>query len=37
MEVQDTTWNLTIHHSVGKIRNRDNILEFIKKLQKEEV
>jgi hypothetical protein len=34
MEVQDTTWNSTLRHSLGKIKNRDNVLEFMKKLRK---
>ena len=34
MEVQDTTWNSTLRHSLGKIKNRDDILEFMKKLRK---
>ena len=34
MEVQDTTWNSTLRHSLGKIKNRDNVLEFMQKLRK---
>jgi hypothetical protein len=34
MEVKDTTWNSTIYHSLGKIRNQDNMLEFMKKFCK---
>jgi hypothetical protein len=34
MEVQDTTWNSTLRHSLGQIKNRDNVLEFMKKLRK---
>jgi hypothetical protein len=34
MEVQDTTWNLTLQHSLGKIKNWDDALEFMKKLCK---
>ncbi len=34
MEVQDFTWNSTLRHSLGKIKNRDNVLEFMQKLRK---
>jgi hypothetical protein len=34
MEVQDTTWNSSLRNSLGKIKNRDNVLEFMKKLRK---
>jgi hypothetical protein len=34
MEVQDTSWNSTIRHSLGRVKNRDDLFEFVKKLRK---
>jgi hypothetical protein len=34
LEVQDTTWNSTMRHSLGKIKSRDNVFAFMKKLRK---
>jgi hypothetical protein len=34
MEMQDTFWNSTIRHSLGKVRNRKDLFEFVKKLRK---
>ena len=34
MEIQDTTWNSTIRHSLGRVKNRDDLFEFVRKLRK---
>ena len=34
MEIQDTSWNSTIRHSLGRVKNRDDLFEFVKKLRK---
>jgi hypothetical protein len=34
MDIQDTTWNSTICHSMGKVRSREDLFEFVKKLWK---
>ena len=34
MEIQDTSWNSTIRHSLGRVKNRDDLFEFVKKLGK---
>jgi hypothetical protein len=34
MEIQDTSWNSTIRHSLGKVKSRDDLFEFVKKLRK---
>jgi hypothetical protein len=34
MEIQDTSWNSTIRHSLGKVKNREDLFEFVKKLRK---
>jgi hypothetical protein len=34
MEIQDTSWNSTIRHSLGKVKNRDDLFEFVWKLRK---
>jgi hypothetical protein len=34
MEIQDTSWNSTIRHSLGKVKNREDLFEFVKKLGK---
>jgi hypothetical protein len=34
MEIQDTSWNSTIRHSLGKMKNREDVFEFVKKLGK---
>jgi hypothetical protein len=34
MEIQDTSWNSTIRHSLGKVNNREDVFEFVKKLGK---
>jgi hypothetical protein len=34
MEVTDTTWNSMNRHSLGKVKNRDSLFEFVKKLRK---
>jgi hypothetical protein len=32
-EIQDTTWNSTIRHSLGKIKSRDDVFASMKKLR----
>ena len=34
MEIQDTSWNSTMRHSIGKAKNREDLLEFVRKLRK---
>jgi len=34
MEIQDSTWNSSIRHSLGKVRNREELFEFVRKLRK---
>jgi hypothetical protein len=34
MEIQDTSWNSTIRHSLGKVKNREDLFEFVRKLRK---
>jgi hypothetical protein len=34
MEIQDTSWNSTIRHSLGRVKNREELFEFVKKLGK---
>jgi hypothetical protein len=34
MEIQDTSWNSTIRHSLGKVKNREDLFDFVKKLRK---
>ena len=34
MEIQDTSWNSTLRHSLGKVKNRENLFAFVKKLRK---
>jgi hypothetical protein len=34
MEIQDTSWNSTIRHSLGKVKSREDLFEFVKKLRK---
>jgi hypothetical protein len=34
MEVQDTSWNSTTRHSLGRVKNREELFEFVKKLGK---
>jgi hypothetical protein len=34
MEIQDTSWSSTIRHSLGKVKGREDLFEFVKKLQK---
>jgi hypothetical protein len=34
MEIQDTSWNCTIRHSLGKVKNREDLFDFVKKLRK---
>jgi hypothetical protein len=34
MEVQDTSWNSTIRHSLGRVKTREDLLEFVRKLRK---
>jgi hypothetical protein len=34
LEAQDTTWNATMRHSLGKIKSRDDVFAFMKKLRK---
>jgi hypothetical protein len=34
MEIQDTSWNSTIRQSLGKVNNREDVFEFVKKLGK---
>jgi hypothetical protein len=35
MEIQDTSWNSTIRHSLlGKVKNREDVFEFVRKLGK---
>ena len=34
MEIQDTSWNSTIRHSLGRVKNREDLFEFVKKLRK---
>ena len=34
MEINDTTWNSMTRHSLGRIKDRDSLFEFVKKLRK---
>jgi hypothetical protein len=34
MEIQDAYWNSTIRHSLGKVKNRKDLFNFVKKLRK---
>jgi hypothetical protein len=34
MEIQDTTWNSINRHSLGRVKNRDDLFEFVRKLRK---
>jgi hypothetical protein len=34
MEIQDTSWNTTIRHSLGRVKNCKDLFEFVKKLGK---
>jgi hypothetical protein len=34
MEIQDTSWNSTIRHSLGRVKNREDLFDFVKKLRK---
>jgi hypothetical protein len=34
MEIQDTSWNSTIRHSLGRVKNREDLFESVKKLRK---
>lgn len=34
MEVNDTSWNSTIRHSLGRVRTREDLFEFVRKLRK---
>jgi hypothetical protein len=34
MEIQDTSWNSSIRHSLGKVKHREDVFEFVKKLGK---
>jgi hypothetical protein len=34
MEIQDTSWNSTIRHSLGRVKNCDDLFEFVRKLRK---
>jgi hypothetical protein len=34
MEIQDTSWNSTICHSLGKVKSREDVFELVKKLGK---
>jgi hypothetical protein len=31
MEIQDTSWNSTLRHSLGKVKNREDLFAFVKK------
>jgi hypothetical protein len=34
MEIQDTSWSSLIRHSLGKVKNREDLFEFMRKLCK---
>jgi hypothetical protein len=34
MEIQDTSWNTTSRHSLGRVKSREDLFEFVKKLGK---
>ena len=34
MEIQDTSWNSALCHSLGKIKTREDLFEFVRKLRK---
>jgi hypothetical protein len=36
MEIQDTSWNSALRHSLGKIKSREDLFEFVRKLRKSE-
>jgi hypothetical protein len=36
MEIQDNAWNTTLRHSLGKVKERADLFEFAKKLDKSE-